>query len=82
MSYNQTIDTNNKVKELLTTESIMLLVYCFSVPCILLTIWISTIFCKPAKEVYVISPSPEEVEGSVDEFDMPSENFMDYCHQM
>ena len=87
MSYNQTIDTNNKVKELLTTESIMLLLWCFSVPCILFTILIASIcFKKPKCNLChnAIHPSPEDIKGCVDEFQfhMPPKNSMDYCCPM
>ena len=78
MSYNQTIDVKT-MPDFLTIDSIILLIFCLSIPCILISILIHTIFCKEAKDECDISLSMEEIGELIEDPDTPSEEVEECC---
>ena len=76
MPYNQTMDVNS-MSEFITFDSVILLIVCFAVPCILITILIFTICCKESKDVHNISISMEEMGELIEADITPSEDLED-----
>ena len=79
MPYNQTIDVTS-MSEFLTFDSVILLIVCFIVPCILITILILTICCKESKDVHNISVSMEEIGELMEAGITTSEDLEDSCN--
>ena len=81
MPYNQTIDVTS-MSEFLTFDSVILLILCFTVPCILITILILTICCKESKDVHNISVSMEEIGELMEAGITTSEDLEDSCSSL